>query len=213
MSTNKNPSATKTKLDDLKALLQADPVTIDTASMMADTDKLPQSLNLKVVDYEVEKQLHHAYAVDNIDSIILNYIQTEKVLEGEKLKNVRQQHITKLSELQFLVKNSERNMILLQEAIDGGDMSKEMFDTLRSFQVEMRHNIEARSKHMDKCELYWEDYAEKYGLGSAEEKTIMETEVKTDETSKHTITDMKSLNDMIQQKMDDAKNKKKEGSN
>ena len=205
MTVNKNSSATKTKLDDLKALLQADPIKIDIDSMTPDMDKFPVSQNMRVVDHAANKILYEAYATDNIDSIILNYITSEKVLNGDKLKNVRRQHITKLAELQFLVKNSENNTITLQEAIDGGDLSKELFDTVKSFMAEMRANIEARSKHLDKCEMYWEVYAERYGLENAEEKVIQETEVKPTEEKKHIVTDMKSMNDAIQAKMDDIK--------
>ena len=109
---------------------------------------------------------------------------------------------------------------MLQEGIDAGDMAPEMFKMVKEFSMDMRANIDARSKHIESCETYWRNYASMYGLENKEEEIIRKTETKEDEGPKKTITDITSLNDMIEKKMreqnvimDNAKLKKESENN
>jgi hypothetical protein len=149
-----NADNMKKKLQDLKAQLQADPVVLNTDNFTPNVDDIPDSENIKYIDYAEEKTKTIEYAEQTINTIVNNYISSEKLLADKKIMDVKREQISKLAELQFLVANSDRNLITLQEAIDAGDMSKDMFMMVRDYQVEMRNNIEARSKHIDKCEVY-----------------------------------------------------------
>jgi hypothetical protein len=208
---NKSTDQTKQKLQSLRDLLQADPVKLDTDDMLADVSTLPVSQNVKVIDYEEEDKKTIQDATDVIDSIILNYIKSEKVLNGYKLKSIRKQHIDTLADFMFLKKNARRNLITMQEAIDSGDMSKDAFSIVRDYQNEVQKYSDSIAKHMDKCENYWNDYADKYGLENEEEKNIQESEVKPDEGKKTTVTDMKALNNVIAEKMKEMAEKRRKG--
>ncbi len=195
------PSATRNRLDALKELLKSDSVTFDSNSHMPQPNDFPASSAAKMINYDDEDEICLAYAEATMSAIIENYIKSEELLNSVKLKSIKALHVNKLAELQMLVRNSKRNMIMMQEGIDAGDMSKDMFNGVREYQVEMRTNIEHRSKHVDKCELYWENYAVRYGMENKEEEIMRKAEVKEDKGEKMTIISQSDLNKAIADQM------------
>ena len=195
---NKKDSSTKKRLDGLKELLKADPIQLDTDAIQANPSDFPASQMAKYIDYTEEKKNHTEFATQVITNIIENYIKQKKLLNSPRLKDLKQKDIIKYSRLLLLVQISEENLIKLQESIDGGDMSKEMYDSVNKAQKEMRDNMEAEEKHLDKCEEYWSDYGASYGLENSEEKIVQESEVKQEDATKHTIIDMTKLTELIQ---------------
>lgn len=203
----KKKDNTKLRLDSLKDLLKSDTVDFNTNDHLPKFGDFPISTNLKVIDYDDEDKKDLAKAEETIGAIISNYISNNKIKQLDKVKGVIRSHITKLADIELLVRNSKRNMILLQEAIDVGDLSKDMFDGVYKFQGEMRTNIEARSKHIDKCEIYWENYSKQFGLENKEEEVIRTTELKEDEKEKTNIFSITDLNRIIEEKMKSEKEK------
>lgn len=193
--------ATRSRLESLKDLLKSDTVDFNTNDHLPNAGDFPQSTGGKVINYEDEDKKDLDKAEETIIAIINNYISNDKIKELDKVKGVIKSHITKLADLELLVRNSKRNMIMLQEAIDIGDMGKDMFDGVYKFQGEMRTNIEARSKHIDKCEIYWENYSKQFGLDTKEEEVIRKTEVKEDDKEKTNIFSITDLNRIIEEKM------------
>ena len=168
---------------------------------------LPQASNIKIIDYELEFNKCIDYATINIDVIILNYIKSDNLLQSAKLNTIKEQHIIQLAELEDLVRKTNRNMIMIQEAIDAGDMSGDMFKFAKEFMVEKRNNIEARSKHLSKCEIYWKNYAEANGLESKDDEIVRKSEVKDDKEVKTSIMDISQLNDIIDKQLLETKEK------
>ena len=206
----KKPSktdATKNRLAGLKELLKADPVQLDTDNILANTGDFPASQQAKYIDYVEEKKNHTAFALQAISNIIETYVKSKQLLDSPRLKDLKQKDVIKYSRLLLLVQISEDNLIKLQESIDGGDMSKEMFDSVNKSQKEMRDNMDAEEKHLDKCEKYWSNYATIYGLENSEEKIVHEAEAKDDTTVKRTIIDMSKLSEMIQDNLQKEKEK------
>lgn len=194
--------ATRNRLESLAELLKSDDTQFDASKHLPNMNDFPGSeRTVKMIDYEEEDRICLQYAEETIDSIIWNYIKSQDLLTGDKLKSIRKQHVSKLAELQYLVRNSKRNMTMLQEGIDAGDMGKDMFTGVREYQVEMRTNIEHRSRHVDKCEKYWEEYSVRYGLENKEEEIMRKAEVKDETTVKTTIMSQSELNSAIEEKM------------
>lgn len=180
---SKNP--TKQRLQSLKEMLDSDPVQLNTDNMLLDPNLMPPSQNIKAVDYyQEEKPKHLEYAQRVITNIVKTYIKSPKLLESPRLIDLVNKQTDKYARLLLLIETSERNFITLQEAIDSGDMSTEVFDTnMRAQQTLVNHETSC-DKHLDACEKYWAAYAEQYGMENEETKIVQETEVKTDEKNR-----------------------------
>lgn len=202
----KKEESTKSRLQGLKEMLQADPVQLNTDSLQANTLDFPASQQAKYIDYDDEKKNHKEFAKQVIDNIIDTYVTFEL---SPRQQNLKDKDIMKYSRLLLLVQISEDNLIKIQESIDGGDMSKEMFDSVNKAQKELRDNMDAEEKHLDKCEKYWCDYAASYGLQNTEEKIVQENEIKDDSQKKHIIMDMSRLAEQIQEQLQKEKEKNK----
>jgi len=198
-------NSTQNRLDGLKAMLIADPVQLDTNNILANTADFPAPQQAKYIDYMKEKKSHMAFSLQVITNIIENYVKSKQLLESPRLKDLKQKDVIKYSRLLLLVQISEDNLIKLQESIDGGDMSKEMFDSVNKAQKEMRDNMDAEEKHLDKCEKYWTAYATMYGFENTEEKIVQESETKDDTVKKHVILDMSKLSEIIQDNLQKEK--------
>lgn len=187
----------KSRLESLKSLLSSDDTDFNTKDHLMTPGDFPVSSNIKLIDYVDEDKKCLEYAEDNINALLLNYIKSESLLQSEKLNKIKNMHITKLAELEGLVRMVHRNLVMVQEAIDAGDLSSDMLKFAKEYMVEKRNCIEARSKHMDKCEKYWENYAAIYGLESKDDEIIRKTEVSTEQDEKTMIMDITQLNEII----------------
>ncbi len=87
-------------------------------------------------------------------------------------------------------------------------MSSDMFKFAKEFMVEKRNNIEARSKHLDKCEIYWENYAAIYGLESKDDEIVRKTETKEETDEKVQVMDITQLNNLIDDRLKEKKDQK-----
>lgn len=202
----------KNRLDSLKELLKSDTATdFNPKDHYPNNGDFPISNNNKMINYEDEEAKSIVYAENVINDIISNYVKSDDLLKSNKLISIRNQHVTKLAELEDLVRMSKRNLVMIQEAIDSGDLSTEMLRSAKDFMVENRNNIEARSKHIDKCEDYWNNYASMYNLESKEEEIVRNNE-KNDDTLKtnHIIMDISKLNDIIDKQVSEIKSRDKE---
>lgn len=178
----KNP--TKERLQSLKEMLDSDPVKINTDNLLLNPLDMPASQNIKVIDYIDEKVKHHEYASRVITNIVKTFIKSPKLLESPRLIDLVDQQIVKYARLLLLTDMSERNLITLQEAIDSGDMSTEVFETNMRAQSSVSTHESNCDKHITMCEKYWATYADQYGMENEETKIVQETEVKTDEKNR-----------------------------
>ena len=202
---NNDSKSTKAKLDSLKAQLLSSTVDFDPKNHIANTDDFPSSQNIKVVDYNQKKIEYKEKATKVLTNIIINYIKDKNLLLSPRLADLKEQHIEKLAEWYLLVNIAESNVIMIQESIDGGDMGKDQLSAVNSAQKEMRDNINGRDKHIEKCEDYWENYSNVYGLENQEEKMILETGEKIDDNKKTIITNQTEINNMIQDRLNQIK--------
>jgi len=202
----KKDDSTKNRLNNLKELLKADPIQLNTDNLQANPGDFPTSQQVKYIDYIVEKKNHKEFAEQVISNIIETYIKFEL---SPRQKDLKQKDILKYSRLLLLAQISEDNLIRLQESIDGGDMSKDMFDSVNKAQKEVRDNMDAEEKHLDKCDKYWKMYSEDYGIENTEEKILQENEIKDDSAKKHVIIDMTKLSELIQDNLQKEKEKNK----
>lgn len=200
-------SATQSRLADLKELMKADPVQLDTDNLLPSRNDFPESENIKYIDYDQEKKNHHEFANQAIGNIIKTYIKSENLLDSPRLKDLKQNDVLKYSRLLLMLSISESNMIRLQESIDGGDMSKEMFDSINKAQQEVRSNIKAVDEHLNKCENYWKNYSEMFGFENEEEKIVQETSIKDngEDENKRVIVDMSKLTNIIHERQEQIK--------
>jgi hypothetical protein len=196
MPNNKDKNNIKNKLADLKEQLKSDPVQLDTADLMAGDNVFPViNDGVKYIDYVSEKLQHTAYATQVTNNIIRNYVKSPELLQSPRLNDLKQNDIIKLSQILLMLSITESNLIKLQEFIDSGDVSKEMFDAVNRTQQELRANMKIKDEHLKACENYWSNYANEFGLENEEEQIVAKTIVDTDE--KTTIIDLSRLNEIV----------------
>ena len=124
-----------------------------------------------------EKDGLYNHANDIINSIVDDYILDEKYKQIKKIQTKINIQIKTLADLLFLVHNSEKNLIELQTNIVGGDITRETFLLVDTFQKSMLTAIEAKSSYLELCENYWENYVINNNLNSRED------ELKSNETA------------------------------
>jgi hypothetical protein len=179
---NKSKNPTKDRLQSLKELLDSDPIKLNTDNLLLNPADMPQSQNIKVIDYVGEEKPRHKIDASRIiTNIVKNYIKSPKLLESPRLLDLVDRQVDKYARLLLLTDIAERNFLTLQEAIDSGDMSTEVFDTNMRAQDTLSKHETNSEKHLAMCENYWANYAEQYGMENEETKIVQETEVKTDE--------------------------------
>jgi len=204
-------SNTKDRLKNLQEMIISDPIKLDTTNLHLDPTELPGIEDTKkYVDYTQSKKNNNEFAHQVITNIIETYIKSKKLLDSPRLKDLKQNDIKKYAYLLLMTDIAEANLIQLQEFIDGGDMSKDMFMSVNSASKELRECINGTEKHLDKCEKYWKDYASNYGLENDEEKIVQETEVKEDDSKKRSIINMSDLISNIHAKVEEKKLQDKE---
>jgi len=191
----------------LRSLLQSDPIKFPITDHLANPDDFPSSIGAKSVDHIEEKLGHTSYATIVVEGFIDNYIKDPKLLNSPKLLKMKQKHIEDIAELQFIVKNTERNLISVQESIDAGDVSIEMFKLSREISADLRASIKDRSIFYDKSEQYWQEYADRYGLTSNEEEIIKQSDA--NQESKTIILDQSILNKTIERQLAEKEARKK----
>jgi uncharacterized membrane protein len=215
MSTDKQKNL-KDKLESLKDINNANHVDLDTSALYADKDDFPVNDVLVgnsnnpdgqgYVDYKLEKENFSLIAEQTVDNIIRTYIKSDKLLNSSRLMDLKQYDIRKYSRLILMTDISERNLLSIQENIDLGDLSKEMFDSINKAQTDLRKNMEELDKHLAKMEKYWGDYASKYGFENEEEKIANEDATNADDSN--FIIDQTSLIEGIHNRLHLDKNKK-----
>lgn len=211
LNSKKDKLNTEQRLKSLKELLNSDDVQFKPDQYKVKDGDFPATQNIQYIDYEQKDKEHRSYAEGIISGFIMNYVKSEELLNSVKLNNVKNQHIDKLANLKLLVDNTKRNLIMIQEAIDGGDMSVEMFKLSIDQTKELGSRIEAMGKHIESCENYWEKYAANYGLENKEAQIIQSKEISSEDNKNNTmIIDPNQLNKVIEQKIAEAEKKKED---
>lgn len=207
----------KSRLKDLKEQLKSDDVQLNTDELYASNDEFPNNhSDEKYIDYVEEGEQHNLFATQVIENIVRTYVKNEKLLDSNRLKDLKQQDILDYANILLLISLAKSNLIKLQESIDSGDMSKEAFDSVNKAAKELRDNMKMKSELLTSCEKYWSNYSEKYGFENEEEKIASESKDTTNEKSTK-IVDTNDLIETIRQQQDEmienTKNNKQKDKN
>lgn len=214
MSDNLDKDKIKNRLKDLKEQLKSDSIQLNTDNLYASDDEFPTN-NLdseKYIDYTKEQEQHTEFATQIINNIVKTYVKNQKLLDSNRLKDLKQQDILDYANILLMISISKQNLIKLQESIDGGDMSKEAFDSVNKAAKELRDNMNMKSKLLEKCEKYWDNYSKTYGLENEEEKIASESN-KSENTNNTTIINTSNLIEIIKKQEEEIKKNKLKNKN
>lgn len=196
----------KNRLKDLKEELQSDSVQLNTDDLYANDDEFPNNnSDEKYIDYTEQTKEHTVFAKQIINNIVKTYVKSKKLLDSNRLKDLKQQDILDYSNILLMISIAKQNLIKLQESIDSGDMSKEAFDSVNKAAKELRENMKMKSELLKKCEKYWDNYSKTYGLENEEEKIASEVSEKEDNSNKTKIIDPTELVDTIHKQQEEMK--------
>ena len=144
------------------------------------TSELPPAGKVKpLVDKQEELDNINDAAFEIIESIVRNYVISEKWYNGDKVKTMIGQQSTKLAELQFLINSCKDTLVTLQESLDSGDINPEIFKMKKDYIIEMRNSINERSKHISEVESTKE--SQELAADIIDNKVIDNTEEKSEE--------------------------------
>ena len=214
----------------LKEIMQMlDQSQFDPKDHIVNPGDLPPAGKVKdKVDYEASMLKIEQIANAIVETIVKNYVISEKWLNTPKVKSIYEQQAMKLAELQFLVNSCRDGLMSLQESLDSGDINPELFRMKKDYIKEMRDSINERSKHISEIEKYWESQASKYEVDSTKESQELASDkeaIKSQETifnesdsgeEKTIIMDIRQMNDnlekfaLMKKAEDDLKRKEKE---
>lgn len=214
MSDNLDKDKIKNRLKDLKEQLKSDSIQLNTDNLYASDDEFPTNNvdSEKYIDYTKEQEQHTDFATQTINNIVKTYVKNQKLLDSNRLKDLKQQDILDYSNILLMISISKQNLIKLQESIDGGDMSKEAFDSVNKAAKELRDNMTMKSKLLEKCEKYWDNYSKTYGLENEEEKIASESN-KSENTNNTTIINTSNLIEIIKKQEEEIKKNKLKNKN
>jgi len=205
MADDNDAKKLKSKLKDLKEQLESDSVQLNTDELYASQDEFPNNNSEeKYIDYVEENKEHNKFSEQVIDNIVKTYVKNEKLLNSNRLKDLKQQDILDYANILLMISISKSNLIKLQESIDSGDMSKEAFDSVNKAAKELRDNMKMKSDLLSSCEKYWSNYSEKYGFENEEEKIASESTIKDNEKQTK-IVDTDKLIETIQKQQEEMR--------
>ena len=205
MADDNDSKKLKSKLKDLKEQLESDSVQLNTDELYASQDEFPNNNSEeKYIDYVEENKEHNKFSEQVIDNIVKTYVKNEKLLNSNRLKDLKQQDILDYANILLMISISKSNLIKLQESIDSGDMSKEAFDSVNKAAKELRDNMKMKSDLLSSCEKYWSNYSEKYGFENEEEKIASESTIKDNEKQTK-IVDTDKLIETIQKQQEEMR--------
>jgi len=142
------------------------------------TTELPPVGKAKpLVDKQEEQDNINDAAFEIIESIVRNYVISEKWYNGDKVQTIIRQQSNQLAELQFLINSCKETLVTLQESLDSGDINTEIFKAKKDYIIEMRNSINERSKHISEVEKYWVAQAAKYEVENTKESQELAADI------------------------------------
>lgn len=193
----------QSKLDSLRAQIISDPVFFDSAEHELDSDELPSTdfddIEPPIDWIGVKKELRNI-AEEEIISIIEMYIDNPKLLESARLKSKMNNYIRKYTKLLYILEMYDNNLVTIQESIDTGDRSKDQFELVNKTGAEISKRLAEIDKMMQECEEFFENYSERYGIESQEEKIVAENVTVNDEDAT-TVLKMADIADAVNEQI------------
>lgn len=200
------------KLNSLKAQIMGSSVSFEPSVFEANTSELSNSFEdiEPPVNYNEKKNEFNKIAEEEITSIIEIYVKEQKLLNSARIRSKKNNYIRKYTMLLLIIDMYEMNLISIQEGIDTGDRSKDMYDLINKTGAEISKRTLEIDKLLNDCEDFFENYSERFGIESEEEKIVSETTSLDDSEDDVTITTMANIVDMINTQIEEIEKNKKE---
>jgi hypothetical protein len=210
MDTNNNK---RQPLEDL--LKQLDSTSFKAADYMINKNELPKFEPTKDYEQEIEVD-YNEVCIKIVNNIASNYIMSDALLSTEKNIDMKNDQAKKLAEVQFLISMVKTNLIRVQEALDSGDISPDLFRINLSYIKEMRESMNERSNHIKTIEKYWSDRSDMLGIETTQEDISLASDSEAqknksnkDDNKNKVIMNTRDMNDFMENLMLKEKEKNK----
>lgn len=199
----------KKKAKDLEEILLS--VSENGIETISGESVLPKLKSIAPLDYDSVKESADKKSADIVESVILLYLPQEFISDHEYVYQKMEVDKLTVSNLLFQMKTAEHALKKLLEEIDGGSVGPRHFEVLASLQKSKMEIIKHLSSFMVIMENNYKNL--KYDWHNNVEKApeLSTGSVELQEESGSKFRGTKGLMSLVQNYMEEAKNKKADG--
>jgi len=199
----KNRKDLKNQISSIKGEMDAldEQLEVNTYDLFPSDDLIPKlDLNYDQHDYEQEMKDIFVDCEETLDSLSSLYLNAEDT-KKKNIKRIIKDDAKALSEIQFSLSCSKRALINLMKQLDMGVNDPEMYQSVSSFQKEIRDSIKMLYDLHKKIKESYKDIKNELSSINSGEKEIEEVK-----TEKVRLINKKELNKILDDMNNEEKN-------
>jgi len=117
-----------------------DELNFDPADYFPDQKNVDLNLDIKIHDYEKDIELIREESKETLECLANLYLDEEN-MATKNINNIIRNDALALSDLKFSISCSKRGLINLMKQIDNGLVDSELYQSVSSFQKEMKDGV------------------------------------------------------------------------
>ena len=117
-----------------------DELNFDPSEFFPDQNNIDLNLDVKIHDYERDIELIREECKETLECLANLYLK-EDSMKNKNINNIIKNDALALSDLKFSISCSKRGLINLMKQIDNGVVDSELYQSVSSFQKEMKDGV------------------------------------------------------------------------
>jgi len=117
-----------------------DELNFDPSEFFPDQNNVDLNLDVKIHDYERDIELIREECKETLECLANLYLE-ESNMKSKNIDNIIKNDALALSDLKFSISCSKRGLINLMKQIDNGIVDPELYQSVSSFQKEMKDGV------------------------------------------------------------------------
>lgn len=117
-----------------------DELNFDPSEFFPDQNNIDLNLDIKIHDYERDIELIRDECKETLECLANLYLE-EDSMKNKNINNIIKNDALALSDLKFSISCSKRGLINLMKQIDNGVVDSELYQSVSSFQKEMKDGV------------------------------------------------------------------------
>jgi len=117
-----------------------DELNFDPSEFFPDQQNVDLNLDIKIHDYERDIELIRDECKETLECLANLYLE-EDSMKNKNINNIIRNDALALSDLKFSISCSKRGLINLMKQIDNGVVDSELYQSVSSFQKEMKDGV------------------------------------------------------------------------
>jgi hypothetical protein len=186
-------------------VMTQDELDFDPSEFFPDKNDIDLRLDIKIHDYEKDIELIKDECKETLECLANLYLD-EKNMTSKNINNIIKNDALALSDLKFSISCSKRGLINLMKQIDNGIVDSELYQSVSSFQKEMKDGVKMLYDLQKNMKDFYRELSSEI---KSEELMNQGQELLIDQKENVRIVD-KDINKMIDKIQDDTQDKPKD---